>query len=115
MQQEYSTEAMHPDIFEHGTAVLVLGVSKALAEPFVQAVRALAAQPVDWHFFCGRVVVRYLGDREAVVKAIEMMWPMFRASYLLHVLEGRVGYNTDSGHVLKYADHYISSTAPIRD
>lgn len=55
------------DIFENGVSVMVTHTLKATdVEAFVRAVATLSRQPVDWHFFGGRAVIKTTGDVVAV-------------------------------------------------
>lgn len=60
------------EIYEKGKVVLVIGdwFSAKEVEAFVCAVADQSGQPVDWHYFAGRAIVRALGNLRRVDEAI---------------------------------------------
>jgi len=64
------------DIFDDGEPVfLTWSIPSNAMEQWVKKVAEKSGQPVDWHFFGGRAVVKALGDLKAVRAAIEELLP----------------------------------------
>lgn len=72
------------DVFENGTTLLVantwtradaredLPAPRATGlEEWVVRIRAASGQRVDWHYAGGRACVLFIGDRDAVLRAVE--------------------------------------------
>ena len=51
-------------------------------EKWVQKVAKLSGQQVDWGFIGGRAIVRYVGDREKVIQAINDLKAAHDAIYI---------------------------------
>ncbi len=51
-----------PEIFEHGTAVLVLNGASNAVERYVRTLARVSGVRMDWHYVGGRAVVRMVGD-----------------------------------------------------
>jgi hypothetical protein len=59
------------DIFRDGIVAFVTHTIKPVdIEAWVRKVAATSGQPVDWHYYGGRAVVRTTGDLKAVKAAI---------------------------------------------
>jgi hypothetical protein len=59
------------EVYRHGELVLVTHSIPAPAfEAFVRSLVARTGQRVDWHYAAGRIVVRALGDVQAVKAAL---------------------------------------------
>ncbi len=74
-----------PDIFEHGTPVVVLDGSSNAIERWVKMVAATAGAAVDWHYVGGRARVLHLGDdasRARVYAAIDDLEPQLQGAVL---------------------------------
>ena len=64
------------EIFKDGTVVLVThSIPSNAMEAWVRKVAEISGQRVDWHFSCGRAVVKALGDLAKVKAALEQMAP----------------------------------------
>lgn len=71
------------EVFRHGAPLLAADTwTNALVpdgpepratgfEEWVRRIRSASGQRVDWHYSGGRAQVLFLGDREAIVRAIE--------------------------------------------
>lgn len=65
-----------PDILEHGESVFMThSIPSNAMEGWVKQVAAKSGQPVDWHFFGGRAIVKTTGSVDAVRAAIEALLP----------------------------------------
>jgi hypothetical protein len=63
-------------VYNNGTPVFVTHTIPSNAmEKWVKKVAERSGQPVDWHFFGGRAVVKALGDLDKVIEAIEFLLP----------------------------------------
>jgi hypothetical protein len=63
-------------IFKKGTSVFMTHTIPPNAmEGWVQKVAEKSGQPVDWHYFGGRVNVLALGDLDKVEEAIQALMP----------------------------------------
>lgn len=70
------------EVFERGEHVWTLhSIPGAKIERLIKKIAKRSGQRVDWHFVGGRAVVRYLGDRDRVVQAIEHFKPEFQRLY----------------------------------
>jgi hypothetical protein len=75
------------DVFSHGRAIFVTHtVPCAEIENWVRAVAKLSGQRVDWSYYGGRAVVRYLGSELAVREAIEYLLPILQDKYRAAVI-----------------------------
>ncbi len=64
------------EVFKDGHVVLIThSIPSQKFEAWVQKVAAFSGQRVDWHFVAGRAVVKALGDKARVHKAIEELMP----------------------------------------
>lgn len=68
-------ERCDPEVWELGKVIAVLDARTVHAEPWVQSVAKRSGQKVDWSYFGGRAVVRYVGDYYAVLRAIDELGP----------------------------------------
>lgn len=67
-----------PSIFQNGTVVMMShSIPSAKVETWVKSVARKSGQPVDWHFFGGRIRVLALGDLDKVREAIQKALPRF--------------------------------------
>lgn len=70
-------------VFENGTVVLITSTIPSNAmEGWVKQVAERSGQPVDWHFFGGRAVVKALGDIAKVQRAMEELKPEYDRLYI---------------------------------
>jgi hypothetical protein len=58
------------DVYKNGDVALMLSLRAKRMEPWVVRVRERSEQRVDWHYFGGRAIVKFIGDPEAVLRAI---------------------------------------------
>ena len=76
MQEEVddmSLESCDKEIYENGQVVAVLQASSETMEYLVGKLRTRNEFNVDWHFSCGRAVLKTLGDDPKQV----LMWLKF--------------------------------------
>jgi len=61
------------EIYDNGEHVFTIASEHtADIEKFVEAVREMSGQKVDWHWMAGRGIVKAIGDLEAVRRAIHV-------------------------------------------
>ena len=64
-------EPCDPEIFESGVILLITETRGAREfELWVEEIRKLTGQRIDWSYFAGRAVVRALGDIELIKATI---------------------------------------------
>ena len=66
------TDRCNEQVYNEGRAILVADVGDAdhEFEEWVQGIAEASGQPVDWFYAGGRAVVKYIGSRDAVARAI---------------------------------------------
>jgi hypothetical protein len=65
-------EKCDEEVFANGQHVFTLAdIEVSDIEKWVEKLRTISEQRVDWYFFGGRACVLCLGDTEAVVRAIK--------------------------------------------
>lgn len=75
-----STDRCDQEIFDHGKAVCTFHADQKTTEAWVQKVAKESGQRVDWAYFGGRVVVRFIGDYAAVRATVERLNPELEAA-----------------------------------
>jgi len=63
------------EVYDNGEGIVVLDACMYRAEEWVQSVARESGQKVDWHYVGGRVLVKYIGDKEKVLEAIAKLTP----------------------------------------
>jgi hypothetical protein len=66
-------------------------------EPWVVKVREISGQRVDWHYFGGRAVVKFIGDADEVRRAIELEAPRLIDLYREELVECDMASYVGSG------------------
>lgn len=61
------------EVFDSGRSVCSVDGWANDVEPWVQKVAARSGQRVDWHYSNGRANVLYIGDYQAVRRAVEAL------------------------------------------
>lgn len=73
-------------VFSEGKPVALLAARMHQAEQWVQEVARKSGQRVDWHYSGGIAQVLFLGDRQAVLEAINTM-PVFDEVSVMEIYE----------------------------
>lgn len=87
------------ELYANGRAVaIVVGPRASIIEGWVQAVRAQARLPIDWHFFGGRAVILAICEtpeqRGRVRRTLDLLVPVLAWVYHVHqVRDGSVDQN----------------------
>lgn len=66
-----SAEECDEEVYRNGEIVCTFHASKAVTEEWVKKIAEISGQRVDWHYVGGYAVVKYLGKRAPVVRAVE--------------------------------------------
>ena len=76
------------EVYDKGTVVFLTNTIRSVrVEEWVQAIAKESGQPVDWHQFAGRAVVKALGDLHKVRKAIVKLRDMHDEGYIEAIME----------------------------
>lgn len=63
------------DIYENGKLVTVLSGASDVIEAIVVEASKRSGEPIDWHYFAGRAVVKTTGDIEKAEEAVLACMP----------------------------------------
>lgn len=90
------------NVYENGEHILTFStMNAARIERWVTLVREASGQSVDWHYFGGRAVVKYVGDFYKVKAAIEALTPKLRELYEEYVKDGSDWLQGGNNHLAK--------------
>lgn len=83
---KYNNDEADIEIFKNGQPLAMIDLNKERMEDFIRVLRWKSGSHVDWSYFGGRAVIKYLGERTPVEAAFKELLPflgMLQAARLL--------------------------------
>lgn len=66
-----------PEMFRSGKSLLYVDTCHQggnwILEEWIRALREASGPSIDWHYACGIASILFLGDREAIVRATDLI------------------------------------------